>query len=130
MDLAGRINIRLLNSWTGSPKNVLRVLAARLGAPSEVTIARKKGFNFPIARLLRRELAPLANRILERQADVLSPYLQPDGVRELWRAHRDKRANNAFALWPILTLAVWRAALAEPHRQYLFQPASVASSAA
>jgi asparagine synthase (glutamine-hydrolysing) len=130
MNLAGRLNVRLLNRWTGPPKHVLRILAARLGAPAEVTAGRKKGFNFPIARLLRRELATLADAILDRDADVLSPHLQPDAVRALWREHRDARANHAFALWPILTLAVWRAGLAEPRGLHLFGPAPVANSAA
>jgi asparagine synthase (glutamine-hydrolysing) len=74
--------------------------------------ARKKGFNMPIARLLRRELRPLGDDVLDRQADVLSPYLSPDGVRALWQEHREGRIDHAFALWPILTLATWRAGFA------------------
>ena len=117
MDIAARLQTGLLLR-RGSPKFLLRVLAQRLGAPLEVTTARKKGFNVPIARLLRSELMPLANQVLERDADVLSPYLQPDAIRTLWREHRDRRANHAFALWPILTLGVWLAGLARPARQF------------
>jgi asparagine synthase (glutamine-hydrolysing) len=114
MDLAGRMDLGLLHPRRGPPKYLLRVLAERLGAPRSVTRARKKGFNVPISRLLRNELRPLADEVLEREADVLAPYLRPDAVRGLWRAHRDRQADHAFALWPILTLATWRAGLARP----------------
>jgi asparagine synthase (glutamine-hydrolysing) len=117
MELAGRIQLRLLSPWNGAPKRVLRDLARRLGAPAGVTRARKKGFNVPIARLLRGDLRSLAEQMLDRDADVTTPYLRPDSVRALWRAHRDGRTNHAFALWPILTVATWRAGLAEPPRR-------------
>jgi asparagine synthase (glutamine-hydrolysing) len=112
MNLAGRIDVRLLHPRLGPPKYLLRTLARQLGAPGEVTQARKRGFNVPIVRLLRRELRPLGDDVLDRQADVLSPYLSPDGVRELWREHRNGHIDHAFALWPILTLATWQAGLA------------------
>ena len=50
------------------------------------SMARKKGFNVPIARMLRRELAPIGDHLLTRDADLLAPYLNPDTVRALWRA--------------------------------------------
>ena len=115
MDLAGQIDVSLLNpSPKGPPKYVLRKLAARLGMPTTVAGARKKGFNVPIARLMRRNLMPICQQVLDRDADVLAPYLKPDAVRQLWRAHRDREADNAFALWPILTVATWKAGLARP----------------
>lgn len=118
MNVAGKLNLDLLHPRRGSPKQILRLLAERLGAPRNVTAARKKGFNVPISRLLRKDLLPLADAVLDRDADVLSPYLRPDGVRRLWRDHRDRRANHAYALWPILTLATWRAGLARPSGEH------------
>jgi len=117
MELAGRMDLRLLHPRFGPPKYLLRSLARQLGAPEKVTRARKKGFNVPIARLLRRELRPLGDDVLDRQADVLYPYLSPDGVRALWREHREYRSDHAFALWPILTLAIWQAGLAGASRE-------------
>jgi asparagine synthase (glutamine-hydrolysing) len=118
MDLAGRIDIVLLNPPpSGPPKYVLRKLAERLGMPAGVASARKKGFNVPISRLLRRDLQPIADQVFERNADVLAPFIKPDGVRKLWRAHRERQADNAFALWPILTVATWKLGLAVPQKQ-------------
>ena len=119
MDLAGKIPVALLNpAPKGPPKYVLRKLAGQLGMPASVALARKKGFNVPISRLLRGDLAPIADEVLDRNADVLASFLKPDAVRELWRAHRDRIADNAFALWPILTVAIWKAGLARPQKQY------------
>ncbi len=115
MDLAGQIDVSLLNpSPGGPPKFVLRKLAERLGMPASVAAARKKGFNVPIARLMRHGLMPICQQVLDHDADVLAPYLNPDSVRRLWRAHREREADNAFALWPILTVATWKAGLARP----------------
>src|SRR5205085_2858909 len=78
MDLAGKIDVSLLNpAPKGPPKLVLRKLAERLGMPQSVATARKKGFNVPIARLLRRDLAPIGDEVLDRNADVLAPYVVP-----------------------------------------------------
>jgi asparagine synthase (glutamine-hydrolysing) len=107
MNFAGRCNTNLLAPKSGPLKFLLRKAAAHLGAPETVLSAKKMGFNVPIARMLRHELAPLANYWLEQNPDVLSPFLQPGAIRSLWREHHTQRANHAFALWPILTLAEW-----------------------
>jgi len=79
-----------------------------MGAPPAVTSARKRGFNVPIARLLRLDLRAVCDELFVRDADLLAPYLRADGLRRLWVAHRDGAADHAFALWPLLTLAAYR----------------------
>ena len=108
MDLAGRLAVGLLNPPCGPPKRVLRDLAEAMGAPPAVTSARKRGFNVPIARLLRLDLRAVCDELFVRDADLLAPYLRADGLRRLWVAHRDGAADHAFALWPLLTLAAYR----------------------
>ena len=44
----------------------------------------------------------------------LEPYLKPDAIRALWTDHLERRSDNAFALWPILTLGIWLMGLAAP----------------
>ena len=116
MEIAGKLDTDLLLPRRDPPKYILRRLAERLGAPVSVTTAPKKGFNYPIARLLRRDLHILAERTLDKEADIVAPYLKPDAVRHLWREHKSGSADHAFALWPILTLAVWRGGFARPER--------------
>lgn len=107
MDFAGRCSTKLLIPENGPRKYLLRKAAETLGAPQSILLARKKGFNVPIARMLRNELRPLAVRWFEHESDVLSPYVNPDAIRGLWRAHEAYEANHAFALWPLLNLAEW-----------------------
>ena len=57
--------------------------------------------------MLRNGLRPLAERILDRDAGQFAPYLSPDSVRGLWRAHAARRANHGYLLWTLMTFAVW-----------------------
>lgn len=116
MELAGTIDTSLLNPWPkGAPKYVLRKLAERLGMPGEAAWSRKRGFNVPIAQLMRRGgLRPICDRVLDRDVDVFAPFMKPDAIRLLWNDHLERRSDNAFALWPILTLGIWLTGLAAP----------------
>ncbi|MBR0900698.1 asparagine synthase (glutamine-hydrolyzing) [Bradyrhizobium tropiciagri] len=107
MEFAGRIDARLLLGRTGDSKRVLRAAARRLGAPEAVVSAGKRGFNTPLARLLRVDLRPLAEDCFDKAADRLTPWLEPNTVRRLWREHRDAVVNHDYALWPILNLSLW-----------------------
>ncbi|HEV2109743.1 MAG TPA: asparagine synthase (glutamine-hydrolyzing) [Gammaproteobacteria bacterium] len=107
MDFAGRCAADMLLPDKGPNKLLLRKLAGHLGAPPAVLRAGKMGFNVPIARMLRKELAPLADHWLEHNPDVLAPYLVPGEVRKMWREHKEARVNHAFALWPVLNMADW-----------------------
>jgi len=73
-----------------------------------VASAPKRGFNLPVDRMLRGALASLGGRLLDREADALSPWFNPDAVRWLWREHSDRRGSWGYVLWALLTLAVWR----------------------
>ncbi|MBH5369953.1 asparagine synthase (glutamine-hydrolyzing) [Bradyrhizobium glycinis] len=116
MDLAGSLDVSLLNPWPkGAPKYVLRKLAERLGMQGAAAWSRKRGFNVPIAQLMRRGgLRPICVRVLDREADVFAPFLKPDAIRRLWHEHLERRSDHAFALWPILTLGIWLTGLAAP----------------
>jgi asparagine synthase (glutamine-hydrolysing) len=108
MDFAGRCHTDLLLSPRGEKKALLRRLARKLEAPAKVTEGAKRGFNAPLAGLLRQELWPTAERIFEREADVFDPYIRPDEARLLWRDHAAGRRDNSYAIWPILHFAIFR----------------------
>lgn len=107
MELAGSIhNSALVNG--SETKRVLRRALKRLGGPSDVVRSTKRGFNIPMNRLLRQDLRALADRLLDADADIFAPYFSPDGVRGLWRDHREGRIDEKYALWTLLTIGVWR----------------------
>jgi len=63
---------------------------------------------------MRSGLRTICERVLDREADAFAPFLKPDAIRLLWKEHLDRRADNAFALWPILTMGIWLQGLACP----------------
>ena len=87
---------------------LLRQLARRMRAPEAVTEGAKRGFNAPLAGLLRNELRPTAERIFEREANVLEPFLVPDQARLMWREHAEGRRDQSYAIWPILHFGISR----------------------
>jgi asparagine synthase (glutamine-hydrolysing) len=107
VDLAARLDGRVLTSWIGADKRVLRAALARLGAPQDVVGGSKLGFNVPVTRLLAGPLSDLASRLLDVEVERLTPWLAPEGVRRLWNEQRLGRGNHGYAIWALLTLAVW-----------------------
>ena len=110
MDFAGRCHSDLLLSPRGEKKALLRRLARRLKAPEAVTDGPKRGFNAPLAGLLRSELRPTAERLFEREADALAPFIVADEARLLWREHAEGRRDHSYAIWPILHFGISRTA--------------------
>lgn len=108
MDLAGSMHSALLLGPSGTTKRVLRSLAQTLGAPDDLVRAGKKGFNVPVAGLLRGPLRRLSDHYFHRDLSVFEPMLAPDRVRALWREHAERRRNHGYLLWALLTWGVWQ----------------------
>lgn len=106
MDFAGRCSADLLLAPNGEKKALLREFARRLGAPNSVTDGAKRGFNAPLARLLRVGLRSAAERAFVKDADALQPYLNADAVQKLWREHTQSGVDHSYALWPILNFSI------------------------
>jgi asparagine synthase (glutamine-hydrolysing) len=111
MEFSGRCNLDLLVPSRGPTKPLLRKALRDRGAARQIWNAPKRGFNNPLAKLLRGPLRRLCENAFEHSRDIFEPYLQPDVVRDLWRSHADKKANHAYALWPLLTFGLWRSQL-------------------
>ena len=110
MEFANSLDGALISPLRGPDKRILRQSLARRGLPRELTQGGKKGFNIPISDYLRGGLRPLGDRLLDREADCLAPFLRPDEVRRRWRAHIDGNSPSGYTLWTFLTLAAWRTA--------------------
>jgi asparagine synthase (glutamine-hydrolysing) len=117
MELSGRIHSSVLAPLAGPEKKVLRAALARTGITRDVTAAQKRGFNTPIARLLRTGLDRLGFQLLDQRADRLDPYLNPQAVRALWLEHSEGSRNHGYLLWCLLTFAVWLELLESGYRK-------------
>ena len=108
IDFACSLSDSLLYPRSGPPKRLLREALRRFGGVPEVVSGAKKGFNVPVASFLRGDLRALGDRLLLREADRLRQWFDPLALKALWDAHQAREANHGFALWAILTFAVWR----------------------
>jgi len=111
MELSGACSLDLIVQPDGPTKPLLRKALRDKGASPTIWSAPKRGFNNPLSGLLRGALRPLSESIFENSPDLFAPYLQPDAVRALWREHANLKRNHAYALWPLLTFALWRSEL-------------------
>jgi asparagine synthase (glutamine-hydrolysing) len=108
MEFANGLDATLISPFCGPDKRLLRTYLETRGLPVSLTRGRKKGFNIPVASYLRHGLRPLGEKLLDREADCLAPFLRPDAVRRLWRSHIDGNSRSSYTLWTFLTLATWR----------------------
>jgi asparagine synthase (glutamine-hydrolysing) len=111
MEFSGNCDLRLLVPGKGPSKPVLRAALRKKGASADVWSAPKRGFNNPLAELIRGPLRALCTRVFEDSPGIFEPYLRPDAVRGIWRSHAGRKCNHAYALWAILTFAIWRSQL-------------------
>ena len=111
MELSGHCGLDLVVPPGGPTKPLLRDALRHKGADEKIWNAPKRGFNNPLAELLRGALRPLCEDVFDRSRGRFEPYLEPNAVRELWRSHADRERNHAYALWPLLTFAIWRSQL-------------------
>ena len=111
IEFAGRCHPSLLTGWTGQSKRLLRAALARYAVPAQVVNAPKRGFNAPLAVLLRTSLRGRAERVFRQQNDVFEPFFDPSAIAALWLEHVECRADHAYALWPMLMFGTWRRTL-------------------
>ena len=55
----------------------------------------------------------MAERLCGADADVFTPFLRPDAVRDLWRQHKHRQVDHGYVVWTLLTLGVRREQAAE-----------------
>ena len=87
-------------------KYILRRVAERY-VPSEIVRRPKQGFGFPIARWMRRELAPLLRGVLGSSRLVEAGIFNGDYVSRLLEAHISGRSDHNFRLWILLNLELF-----------------------
>src|SRR5262249_52841469 len=80
MEFSARCSLGLLTPLRGPTKPVLRNALRRKGADAAICNAPKRGFNNPLAELLRGALRPLCKDIFGRSREVFEPYLEPNAV--------------------------------------------------
>jgi asparagine synthase (glutamine-hydrolysing) len=88
------------------PKKLLRAAAADLLTPTHRD-APKRGFVFPLARWLREDLRPLAERLLDDEHVRRQGIFRPGLSARSLAPHLDGRADESERLWPLLMFQLW-----------------------
>lgn len=75
--------------------------------PSRILNRRKHGFTVPLDDWFRRDLVPLGEKYLLRDA-ALAEFFQAPRIRHIWQEHRERKANHGTLLWSLLSFSLWR----------------------
>ena len=87
-------------------KHVLReLMKPRL--PREVTRRSKQGFDIPTQHWFRTVLRPMLNDIINEDSVNETGLFHWQPINKLMRDHFERRANNGYQLWGLLTLFLW-----------------------
>ena len=79
----------------------------RTTLPKAILEHPKHGFTVPVSRWFRGDLWGYAREVLLSPESRGRGFLQPDGVEELIREHREGGRNRATAIWSLLVFELW-----------------------
>lgn len=94
-------------------KRLLRAVAADL-LPREIVRRPKHGFGVPVGAWFRGELAEPFEDLVLNPAARSAEVLNPSGVAELYREHRDGTAEHGHRLWSLFALESWLRSVERP----------------
>jgi len=86
--------------------------ALRGWVPDAVLDGPKQGFELPVARWLRGDLAPFAREVLLDRESAERGWLRPAAIEALLDEHCDGRADHGRGLWALLALELWAQSVA------------------
>jgi len=87
-------------------KYILKQAVCRL-LPRDIVRGRKRGFNVPIGRWLRRELRDLLGDYLSASIIKRQGYFDSQTIGEMVRRHHDGRVDYSRQLWGLLMFSMW-----------------------
>jgi asparagine synthase (glutamine-hydrolysing) len=97
------MSVKLHNGVT---KWILRQVLYR-HVPAELVERPKMGFGFPIGSLLRGQLRPWAEELLDEGRLRRQGLLDPAPIRRAWAQHLQGRRDLGYELWAVLAMEAW-----------------------
>ena len=98
----------------GGQRKIAFRRALRGWLPDSILDGRKQGFQLPVGRWLRTDLAPLAREVLLDQQSVGRGWVNPVVVESLIDQHVGGTADHSDRLWSLLVLELWADSFADP----------------
>jgi asparagine synthase (glutamine-hydrolysing) len=115
MELAASIPAR--HKASGVQRKIALKGALRGWVPDAVLDAPKQGFELPVARWLRTDLAPFAREVLLDRESSERGWTEPGAVARLIDEHCDGGADHGRKLWSLLVLELWAQSATDPHSE-------------
>ena len=91
----------------GKGKRILRHLLGKY-VPATLVDRPKAGFAAPLDNWLRHELAQWAESLVYGPELAGQDFIDRDRVAQVWRLHKENRADYSFHLWGLLQLCAWQ----------------------
>jgi asparagine synthase (glutamine-hydrolysing) len=91
----------------GAQRKIVFRDALRGWLPDAILDGPKQGFELPVARWLRGELAPFAREVLLDRESAARDWARPEAVEELLDRHLAGTADHGRGLWALLALELW-----------------------
>ena len=91
----------------GKGKKILRHLLGKY-VPDSLVNRPKAGFAAPLDKWLRHELAQWAESLVYGPELAGQDFIDRDRVAQVWRLHKESRADYSFHLWGLLQLCAWQ----------------------
>ncbi len=92
---------------TGRGKRILRHLLHEY-VPQSLVDRPKAGFAAPLAKWLREDLADWAESLIYGPELMEQTFIDSARAADIWRLHREGRADYSFHLWGLLQLCAWQ----------------------
>ncbi len=105
MELAASIPAE--HKASGVQRKIALKGALRGWVPDPIIDAPKQGFELPVARWLRNDLAPFTREVLLDPESTDRGWTRPDQVAALIDQHVAGSADNGRKLWSLLVLELW-----------------------
>ncbi len=84
-------------------RNALKNLIPRDASVS----GAKKGFSPPMATWMRTNLKERISSRIFTPPDILIPYINKEGIKQLWNEHQDGGRDHSWAIWAVYSLFQW-----------------------
>jgi asparagine synthase (glutamine-hydrolysing) len=91
----------------GVGKRILRHLLGKY-VPDGLMDRPKAGFQAPLAKWLRHELAQWAESLLFGPELAAQSFIDTDRLKQVWKLHKEGRRDFSFHLWGLLQLCAWQ----------------------
>ena len=102
---------------SGTQRKIALRGALRGWVPDAILDGRKQGFELPVARWLRADLAPFAREVLLDRESAAHGWAQPAAVEAMLDEHVAGDADHGRRLWALLALELWAQSALAPAPQ-------------